>query len=130
LERRVLRIESLKRLQQAYEPTNTVSNNVEDTAAGHPPVNDEEHDSPNSPGTRRSLDIIDFTRSDTEDEPKPSTHLERERMMMEMNMRKARVHATVVEAASRQPKSGHNGWKFYEYSKSDGSVIIRNKGGI
>jgi hypothetical protein len=87
---------------QAHDPNHAMSKYVEATAAGHPPENEEEHDPPHSPGTSHSLDIIDLNGSDTEDEPKPSTHLERERMMIEMNRRKARVHVTAVEAASRQ----------------------------
>jgi hypothetical protein len=88
---------------QAHDPTNTMSNNVEATAVGHPPENEEEHYSPHSPCKIHSLDIIDLTGSDIKDEPKPSTHLERARMMMEMNRHEARVHATAVEAASRKP---------------------------
>jgi hypothetical protein len=60
---------------QAHDPNHAMSNNVEATAAGHPPKNEEDHDPPPSPSTRYSLNIIDLTGSDTEDEPKQSTHL-------------------------------------------------------
>jgi hypothetical protein len=61
-------IESAMSTTQAEDPTLNMSNNVHATAAGDPPENEEEDDSPHSPSRGLFLKIIDLTESDEEPE--------------------------------------------------------------